>query len=190
MTETPSLSSFESLPILTEISTFHTHITMDDNPPTLTYIINHVFCPLKLPQKDDLDIAMEQALCETVLQYAKEYRNLLPVDRKPRWDPIAKMLTNLYDTQESIELSKEQIKRSMAAMNPGGKIFSSLRPSLLSLLWWLQTYSHSSSVPRMLVSSYANSATKLFSNLSKYHFLLPSSWLRKGSRYAPTLAQR
>jgi len=110
---------------------------MDVNLP---YIINHVFCPLKLPQKDDLDIIMEQALCETVHQCAEEYQTFLPVNQKWRWERIKRMLVNLCDTQESYELSKEQIKRSMAAMHPGGRICPSHFPPSSSLLFKWQTY--------------------------------------------------
>jgi hypothetical protein len=89
---------------------------MDNNLP---YIVNHVFFPPKLPQRDDFDTIKELALCEIVHQYAVEYQATLSIDQKSQWDPITRMLVNLCDTQES--LSEEQIKRSMMEMTPGGK---------------------------------------------------------------------
>lgn len=92
---------------------------------TLYYIVNHVFYPPKLPQGDDLDIIKEHDLCALVHQYACEYQQALSSDQKPRWDPITRMLANLRDSHQSDHLSKETVKRSMAAMGPGGRKFIS-----------------------------------------------------------------
>lgn len=89
---------------------------MDDDLP---YIVNHVFFPPKLPQRDDFDTIKEHALCEIVHQYAVEYQATLAIDQRSQWAPITRMLVNLCDTQES--LSEEQIKQSMIEMTHGGR---------------------------------------------------------------------
>lgn len=94
-----------------------------DEPDNLRYIVNHIFCPPRLPQHDDLDMNKEHAICVTVHQIAKRYQSLLPIDQKSRWDPITKMLSNLRESQGTSILSKECIKGSMATMHPGGGRF-------------------------------------------------------------------
>lgn len=161
---------------------------MDDRDD-LCYIANHIFCPPKLPQQDDLDVFKERALCVAVHDHIEEYQNLLPAEQKPQWIPVTKMLRILCGSLESNILSKAFIKQSIAKMYPGGMELVVLY-SFLELIRPLQTYSHSPFERKMPLSSYANSEIKPSSSLSKYPHRLLSSWLQRGSWSAHTQALR
>ncbi|KAI3609463.1 hypothetical protein WG66_001304, partial [Moniliophthora roreri] len=61
----------------------------------LSYIINHVFLPPKLPQSCDESAENYAGLCRVILRCAQEYREKVPEEERPRWDPVVKMLDNL-----------------------------------------------------------------------------------------------
>ena len=91
----------------------------------LTYIFHHIFFPPQLPQNDDFCIKGDRSLCELVLLFANEYKKLLPVEQRPRWDSLSRMLRILWVSQESITLSNNHIEQSMAKMGRGGKMIHS-----------------------------------------------------------------
>ena len=94
---------------------------MEDNRgDQLYYVVNHVFLPPKLPQEDDLDATMEHALCLLVYDAAKLYVDFLPPYQHEKWHAIVDMLKNIHLSHETEELSKGQINRSMATMQPKG----------------------------------------------------------------------
>lgn len=97
----------------------------------LRYIIDHIFCPPRLPQHDDLDMIKEHVLCLTVHRFVEVYRSLLAADLKSQWMPITRMLKNLCESQETNMLSKEFIKKSMITMHTSGKrlIYLTAHPS-------------------------------------------------------------
>lgn len=86
----------------------------------LSYVIDHVFLPPKLPQADDFDVTKEHSLCSLVHGAAQEY-TLFTADE--RWNPIPKMLKLIHEAHRSHVLSNDQIIASMAAMQSGGDIF-------------------------------------------------------------------
>ncbi|EGN92655.1 hypothetical protein SERLA73DRAFT_65475 [Serpula lacrymans var. lacrymans S7.3] len=93
---------------------------MADDPsdaPDLDYIINHVFCPPKLPQKDDSSIKHDQELCALVLQCALEFRDVLSREAAFRWDAIIKMLDQLCDSNRFHTLSTHLINDQICSMD-------------------------------------------------------------------------
>ncbi|KAL0058904.1 hypothetical protein AAF712_014386 [Marasmius tenuissimus] len=61
----------------------------------LTYLINHIFFPPKLPESSDFTHENEHYLCTSVLTAARDYRTKLRLDETLLWDPVVKMLANL-----------------------------------------------------------------------------------------------
>ncbi|THU85243.1 hypothetical protein K435DRAFT_764380 [Dendrothele bispora CBS 962.96] len=62
---------------------------------TLEYIVNHVFLPPKLPQKDDYTMPNEEYLCEIVHQSAMKFRSQYVAQDNVGWNAIINMLDNL-----------------------------------------------------------------------------------------------
>jgi hypothetical protein len=100
---------------------------MSHQTEDLSFMVNHVFFPPKLPQKDDMDEDgwKEYTLCSLTYRFAKSYRRLLPATQRVRWDPILRMLENIRSSHESSKLSVENITQCMEGMESGGKMFSS-----------------------------------------------------------------
>jgi hypothetical protein len=85
----------------------------------LHYVVDHVFLPPKLPQKDDSSDSNDATLCDMVYQVAKAYRNVLPARTQRRWTPILEMLYNIHTLHQS-SLSDDRIISAMQDMRPGG----------------------------------------------------------------------
>jgi hypothetical protein len=88
----------------------------------LQYIVNHIFLPPELPQKDDHNPENDRALCRELCQSACNFYGLLPSDGRTRWDPIIEMLQCLCDFHELDVLSKDCVKSAMERMQPGGML--------------------------------------------------------------------
>jgi hypothetical protein len=93
---------------------------MSYNKLNLNYIINHIFFPPKLPQEDDHSHENDRALCLVLLDSARIYQDSLSMAEQIRWDPMIKLLQNLYDFHELEILSKDHVKKAMERMRPGG----------------------------------------------------------------------
>lgn len=102
-------------------------------PATVQYIVNHVFLPPKLPQKDDQDCDNEVALCNLVRKYAQDHQRLLPTERQSRWDPILNMLENFEQSLKSEALNVTEVEQNMEEMQVGGVPFYCLFIGLISL---------------------------------------------------------
>ncbi|KAK7056950.1 hypothetical protein VNI00_002668 [Paramarasmius palmivorus] len=88
----------------------------------LDYIINHVFLPLKLPQKSDESADNYAALCRVIAQCSEQYRERVPDHEKPIWDPIVKMLNTLCALEADDGLTKGKVWNHILQMNVGDVI--------------------------------------------------------------------
>ncbi|KAF9235916.1 hypothetical protein BU15DRAFT_64461 [Melanogaster broomeanus] len=75
-------------------------MTTDPDIDDLTYLVTHVFCPLRLPSEDDHSIPNDLALSEAVFSSASAYAEHVCDARKPEWNRILKMLHNLSITMQ------------------------------------------------------------------------------------------
>ena len=81
----------------------------DSNPePTilediLRYVFNHVFLPLKLPQKDDYDAEHEAALCRFVYDASLEFTTFLSRSQQGQWSIVIQMLKHLVESARVLE---------------------------------------------------------------------------------------
>ena len=70
---------------------------MDSNLP---YIINHVFLPPKLPQKDDSSPSRDAALAEALLEGLEAFHDLLPGPEQPQWSPLIRMIRQVLSMRD------------------------------------------------------------------------------------------
>lgn len=94
---------------------------MQPSVPDLEYVVNHIFLPPKLPQKDDTNEVMELALARHVYQAAVKYSQLLPQQGIMKWSYIVKALGKLCLLHERSLLSENVIQKSLFEMKSGGK---------------------------------------------------------------------
>lgn len=86
----------------------------------LLYILNHVFLPPKLPQKDEGDDARcvhDIALASLAHEAAVDFTSV-PAEHRNRWSTIIKMLRRLKQYTEA--LNQNDIVADMTSMNEGG----------------------------------------------------------------------
>ena len=86
----------------------------------LEYIINHVFCPLKLPQRNDHSLENDLALLQAVVDAALTFNDQLPPYEQLLWMSIMKMLQNLKDSIRFSTLSAKEVESQISAMYNGG----------------------------------------------------------------------
>jgi hypothetical protein len=89
----------------------------------LEYIINHVFCPLKLPQRSDHSLENDLALSQAVVDAALAFTDQLPFDKQFLWMSSLKMLRNLRDSIRFNVLSAKDVESQIGAMYNGGSSF-------------------------------------------------------------------
>ena len=101
---------------------------------TLGFIINHVFLPPELPQKDDSGLwqngpAHRKALTKMCYDAFKSFQSLHPPEQQARLEPIVKMLERLLvsKTEDGV-LSPESVDPILASMANTGKM--NTRPHL------------------------------------------------------------
>ncbi|RDB23567.1 hypothetical protein Hypma_009273 [Hypsizygus marmoreus] len=90
---------------------------MDDE--TLRYIINHLFLPVRLPDKDDHTIEKDLAICDVVIDKAEEFAKLFGTDFSDRWRPITKMLKDLRSLQSSSAWEEKAVLHAVTGLKPG-----------------------------------------------------------------------
>ncbi|KAG1744975.1 uncharacterized protein EDB91DRAFT_169945 [Suillus paluster] len=81
---------------------------------SLEYIINHVFFPLKLPQRSDHSLENNLALSQAVLDAAFAFSDQLSSDKLLLWTSNLKMLRNFRD---SIRFSVMSVESQINAMD-------------------------------------------------------------------------
>ena len=88
----------------------------------LNYIINHVFLPPKLPQKDDGDATKSVALIEEVLAALKLFQAHVSEQEKSIWTSCLKMVGNMIHLRDhSGGLVAEEVETMLREMMDGGK---------------------------------------------------------------------
>jgi hypothetical protein len=92
--------------------------------PGLEYIINHVFCPLKLPQGNDHSLENDLALSQAVVDAALAFNDLLLSHRQLLWMRSLKMLRKLKDSVRFSTLSAKEVESQISAMYNRGPLFS------------------------------------------------------------------
>ena len=68
----------------------------------LNYIINHVFLPPKLPQKDDSDDTKSAALIGQVLAALRSFQAHIPEEERPVWNACIKMVNNMLEPRDHV----------------------------------------------------------------------------------------
>ncbi|KAG0697961.1 hypothetical protein DFH29DRAFT_810975 [Suillus ampliporus] len=91
------------------------HHSTDQSP--LEYIINHVFCPLKLPQRSDHSLENDLALSQEVLDAALAFSDQLPSDKQLLWAGSLKMLQNLKDSIRFSTMSAKEVEYQISTMD-------------------------------------------------------------------------
>ena len=87
----------------------------------LNYIIDHVFLPLKLPQKDDDDATKGAALVKEVLKALQLLQAHIPTQERSEWIPCIKMVGNMLQTRDHFgELLVEKVETTLREMVDGG----------------------------------------------------------------------
>ncbi|KAH7908220.1 hypothetical protein BJ138DRAFT_1207474 [Hygrophoropsis aurantiaca] len=86
---------------------------------SLEFIINHVFCPLKLPQEDDESTNHNLALSMAVSRSALKFREHLLSEDLLRWDQMTKMLTNIGATMNYATLPDDIVVSQLQSMRSG-----------------------------------------------------------------------
>lgn len=87
----------------------------------LQAILEHVFMPLQLPQKDAGDAANHEndiVLCNLVLSAAEKYTTFLTVEQQLLWTPIVRMLRHLQ--KFTTFRDKERVIAALGSMGCGG----------------------------------------------------------------------
>ncbi|KAG2137478.1 hypothetical protein DEU56DRAFT_736818 [Suillus clintonianus] len=84
---------------------------------SLQYLINHVFLPLKLPQRSDHSLENELALSQAVFDAALAFSDQLPSDESLLWTSILKMLRNLKDSIRFSVMSAKEVESQINAMD-------------------------------------------------------------------------
>ncbi|KAG2137491.1 hypothetical protein DEU56DRAFT_946063 [Suillus clintonianus] len=90
----------------------------------LKYIINHVFCPLKLPQGSDHSLKNDLALAQDVVEAALAFSKQLPSDKQLLWMRSLKMLQNLRDSIRFGAMSAEEVGSQIRTMDNQGLLLS------------------------------------------------------------------
>jgi hypothetical protein len=87
----------------------------------LHYIIDHVFLPPKLPQKDTCSVVKDHALAKVTYDLANEFLAFLSAHDSATWNPIVKMLDAVRVFYQSTNLQEDQIAISINDMRDGGE---------------------------------------------------------------------
>ncbi|KAG2039110.1 hypothetical protein BDR03DRAFT_1009308 [Suillus americanus] len=83
----------------------------------LEYIINHVYCPLKLPQGSDHSLKNDLALAQAAVEAALAFSEQLPSDKQFLWMSSLKMLQNLKDSIRFSAMSAKEVESQISVMD-------------------------------------------------------------------------
>lgn len=108
-------------------------ITFDIEPASLTFIINHLFLPPKLPQRAESEVGDHNtALLDLCVHVAEAYLEQIEswigpsVDEswelQDMWGPVVKMLKNFQSLENHNSLDAEAFKKKVRGMKPDGKL--------------------------------------------------------------------
>ncbi|KDQ10207.1 hypothetical protein BOTBODRAFT_36481 [Botryobasidium botryosum FD-172 SS1] len=85
----------------------------------ISYLINHIFLPPKLPQKSDLSASREHALCTFVQQCANRFTALLSPPQKLIWGRSFRFLGHLCRLYKSEILSASTLQETLGRLAVG-----------------------------------------------------------------------
>jgi hypothetical protein len=89
---------------------------------TLRSVIEHVFMPPKLPQEDpgeDIGRGINVALCNNLIDAAKDFLRILPPLQHPLWMRMIKMMEFVRRTA-ALLLEGADLQRALSDMTIGG----------------------------------------------------------------------
>lgn len=87
----------------------------------LKYIINHVFLPSKLPQKDDSNVGKDYSLVEEVLAALESFRAHISEQESLEWIPCTKMVRNMLQIRDHLGgLVAKEVETTLTRMVDGG----------------------------------------------------------------------
>ena len=87
----------------------------------LNYIINHVFLPPKLPQKDDCDVSKTNALIDMMLEASEVFQDHIPKHERSEWVPCIKMIRSMRELKDrSGNLMPKNVETALRTMLDGG----------------------------------------------------------------------
>ncbi|KDQ19218.1 hypothetical protein BOTBODRAFT_184299 [Botryobasidium botryosum FD-172 SS1] len=85
----------------------------------LSYLINHVFLPPKLPQKNDSDSAHEHALCVFVQRCAVRFLQRVSPPQRLIWEPIFRSIDRLCELYQFPALSSSILEGELRRLPAG-----------------------------------------------------------------------
>ncbi|KAF8838139.1 hypothetical protein BDN67DRAFT_1024216 [Paxillus ammoniavirescens] len=94
-------------------------MSTDPEVDDLTYLVTHVFCPLRLPVEDDHSVSKDLGLSQAVLSSAHAYGEHVRDEHGPEWNRILAMLSNVGATMQARALRGEEVESQLRAMDVG-----------------------------------------------------------------------
>jgi hypothetical protein len=95
-------------------------MSTDPEIDDLTYLVTHVFCPLRLPIGDDHSVSKDLGLSQALLSSARAYEEHVCDEHGPEWTRILAMLSNVGATMRARALRGKEVESQLKAMNVGG----------------------------------------------------------------------
>lgn len=87
----------------------------------LNYVINHVFLPSKLPQKDDSSATKGASLVEEILAALRLLQPHIPKQERSEWIPCIKMVGNMLELRNHLGgLAAKKVETTLREMIDGG----------------------------------------------------------------------
>ena len=87
----------------------------------LNYIVDHVFLPSKLPQKDDSNTTKGASLAEEALTALRLLQAQIPTQERSEWIPCIKMVGNMLQTRDHFGgLVAKKVEVALRGMVDGG----------------------------------------------------------------------
>lgn len=115
-----SVNSFARRHSLFSLILVHQHRAIKrsmDPAQSLFYLINHVFLPPKLPQKEDSDVVQESALIEECEAALRSFQAHLPSNEHWRWAACTRMLSNMLKMRDaSGDMASGKVETSLGSM--------------------------------------------------------------------------
>lgn len=88
----------------------------------LNYIIDHVFLPSKLPQKDDSDARKSASLIDELLAALRSLQAHIPKQERSEWIPCIKMVGNMLELRDHLGgLVAEKVQITLKEMMDRGE---------------------------------------------------------------------
>ncbi|KIJ07619.1 hypothetical protein PAXINDRAFT_19202, partial [Paxillus involutus ATCC 200175] len=106
-------------------------MSTDPEIDDLTYLVTHVFCPLRLPIGDDHSVSKDLGLSQALLSSARAYEEHVCDEHGPEWTRILAMLFNVGATMRARALRGKEVESQLKAMNVGAVVFRKQQNQML-----------------------------------------------------------